>query len=134
MKVQTTIFSAKKVITMSPSQPFANAVAVKDGRILAVGDLKDLVFWIKKSPFTPYEVDTTLQDKIILPGLIDAHTHIDIQALLYSGHFISQIPWPRPEGGFYPVYAIRKFFQKPAHLLRPYLLLFAFGKKSRIIR
>jgi len=108
MSAKTTIFSAKKIITMYPEQPFAKAVAVKDGRILGVGELDDLVYWVKKSPFTPYEIDTTFQDKILMPGLVDAHTHIDIQALIYSGHFVAQIPWPKPEGGFYPVYATKQ--------------------------
>ncbi|MGD8521251.1 MAG: amidohydrolase [Desulfobacterales bacterium] len=104
MTFQTTIFIAKKIITMFPEQPLATAVAVKDGRILAVGDSEDVVFWVKNSPFTPYEVDNTFKDKILMPGLIDAHTHVEIQALIYSGHFVAQIPWPRPEGGFYPLY------------------------------
>jgi predicted amidohydrolase YtcJ len=100
----TTIFPAKKIITMYPEQPTATAVAVKDGRILAVGELKDIVYWVKQSPFGPYEIDSTLQDKILMPGLVDPHTHLEIQALIYSGHYVSQIPWPRPEGGFFPIY------------------------------
>jgi len=104
MPVQTKIFVAKKIITMYPEQPFATAVAVKDGRILAVGELDDIIYHIKQSPFTPYEVDTTFQNKVLLPGLIDPHTHVDLQGFIYSGNFVSQIPWPRPEGGFYPIY------------------------------
>jgi hypothetical protein len=104
MPAPTTIFPAKKIITMYPEQPFASAVAVKDGRILAVGEPADLVHWVKHSPFTPYEVDPVLQDKVLMPGLADPHTHVDLQALIYSGHFVAQIPWPRPEGGFHPVY------------------------------
>ena len=104
MTAQTTIFSTKKIITIFPEQPFAKAVAVREGRILGVGELEDLIFWIKNSPFTPFEVDTTFQDKVLMPGLVDAHTHIEIQALMYCGHFVAQIPWPKPEGGFYPVY------------------------------
>lgn len=104
MKPQTRIYTAKKIITMFPEHPYATAVAVKDGRILAVGELDDIVHWVKLSPFTPYEVDTTFQDKILMPGLVDPHTHVEVQAFIYSGHFVAQIPWPRPEGGFYPVY------------------------------
>ncbi len=107
MAIQTRIFLAKKIITMHPEQPFATAVAVKDGRILALGELGDVIFWVKNSPFTPYEVDTTFKDKVLMPGLVDAHTHIEIQAFIYSGHFVAQIPWPRPQGGFYPVYPTR---------------------------
>lgn len=104
MTSKATIFPAKKIITMYPEQPFATAVAVKDGRILAVGEFEDIAFWVENSPFTPFEVDTTLEDKILMPGLVDAHTHVELQALIYSGHFVAQIPWPRPEGGFFPVY------------------------------
>ncbi len=93
---------------MFPEMPYAKAVAVRDGRILGTGELEDLVHWVKNSPFTPYEVDTTFQDKILMPGLVDAHTHIEVQALIYSGHFIAQIPWPKPEGGFYPVYPTKQ--------------------------
>lgn len=108
MQTQTTIFSAKKIITMYPEFPYAKAVAVKDGRILGFGELSDMVHWVKNSPFTPYEVDTTFEDKILMPGLVDAHTHVDIQALIYSGHFVSQIPWPKPEGGFFPTYPTKE--------------------------
>jgi len=104
MSAKTTIFPAKKIITMFPEQPVASAVAVKDGRILAVGPLDDISGWVKNSPFGPYEVDATFENKILMPGLVDAHTHVELQALIYSGHFVAQIPWPRPEGGFFPVY------------------------------
>lgn len=104
MTETTKIFTAKNIITMHPENPFATAVAVRDGRILGVGETDELRHWIEKSPFTPCLVDTRFQRKILMPGLVDAHTHLEIQALIYSGHFVAQIPWPRPEGGFYPVY------------------------------
>jgi len=107
MPVQTKIFTARNIITMYPEQPYATAVAIKDGKILAVGELNDIIHHIKQSPFTPYEVDTTFQDKVLLPGLVDPHTHVDLQGFIYSGHFVAQIPWPRPEGGFYPVYSTK---------------------------
>lgn len=108
MSSKTTIFPAKKIITMYPEQPMASAVAVRDGRILAVGEYDDVVFWLKNSVFSSYEVDNIFEDKILMPGLVDAHTHVELQALIYSGHFVAQIPWPRPEGGFYPVYPTKE--------------------------
>jgi predicted amidohydrolase YtcJ len=108
MSSKTTIFPAKKIITMYPEQPVASAVAVKDGRFLAVGEYDDIVFWLKNSVFDSYEVDNIFEDKILMPGLVDAHTHVELQALIYSGHFVAQIPWPRPEGGFYPVYPTKE--------------------------
>jgi len=35
----TTIYRARKIITMNPSRPVATHVAVKDGRILGAGSL-----------------------------------------------------------------------------------------------
>jgi predicted amidohydrolase YtcJ len=107
VKAKTTIILAKKIITMYPEQPFATAVAVRDGRILSFGESDDVIFWIKNSPFTPYEVDTSFENKILMPGLVDAHTHVELQALIYSGHFVAQIPWPRPQGGFFPIYSTK---------------------------
>lgn len=108
MKAHTKIFISRKIITMCPEQPFAEAVAVRDGRILSVGDLKDVRFWLKRSVFTPYDVDETFADKFLMPGLVDAHTHVELQALIYSGHFVGQIPWPKPEGGFHPVFRTKE--------------------------
>lgn len=45
-----TVFVAKKVVTMDPSQPVATAVAVRDGRILSVGSLDDMQPWLKSAP------------------------------------------------------------------------------------
>ena len=105
---KTIIFPAQRIITMYPEQPYATAVAVKDGRILAVGEPDEVIDSLKNSPFGPYEIDTTFQDKVLIPGLVDAHTHLEVQALIYSGHFVAQIPWPRPEGGFYPIYPTKE--------------------------
>lgn len=105
MNAKTTIYTARKIHTMAPERPHASAVAVRDGRILAVGELPDIIHWLKKSPFCPFEVETLFADKILVPGLIDAHTHLGSLALEYSNTFIAQVPWSRPEGGFFPTYA-----------------------------
>ena len=55
MTSKTTIFPTNKIITMYPEQPFASAVAVKDGRILAVGELEDVTFLGKNSAFSPFK-------------------------------------------------------------------------------
>lgn len=73
------IWSGGPVLTMDDTQPRAEAVAVKDGRILAVGSRKDLL---------QYQGDTTamhdLAGRTLLPGFFDAHGHafmIGIQAI-----------------------------------------------------
>jgi predicted amidohydrolase YtcJ len=66
---QTTIYSARKIITMCPSQPVATHVAVRGDKILGVGALEQL------QGFGDHVVDHTFADKIILPGLVEAHSH-----------------------------------------------------------
>ncbi len=65
----TTIFAAKKIITMNPQRPEASHVAVRDGRILGVGPLADLERWGE------YKLDEQFKDKILMPGLVEGHAH-----------------------------------------------------------
>ncbi len=65
----TTIYKAKKIITMNPNRPDATHVAVRDGRILGVGALSDL------EPWGDYTLDEQFADKILMPGLIEGHAH-----------------------------------------------------------
>jgi len=66
----TTIYPARRIITMNPAFPFAEAVAVRDGRVLAVGTVEELAAW------GSHTVDDQFADKIIMPGFIEAHTHV----------------------------------------------------------
>ena len=65
----TIIFSARKIITMNPSRPEATHVAVRDGRILGAGSLEELEGWGE------YTLDETFKDKVIMPGLVEGHSH-----------------------------------------------------------
>jgi predicted amidohydrolase YtcJ len=70
MNSKATIFTARKVITMSPARPEGRAVAVRDGRILGVGTVEELQGW------GSCEVDDCFSDLVLIPGLIEAHSHI----------------------------------------------------------
>lgn len=65
----TTVFVARKILTMNPAQPTATHVAVRDGRILAVGDADTMAAW------GPYALDTRFADKVLMPGLVEGHSH-----------------------------------------------------------
>jgi predicted amidohydrolase YtcJ len=74
-----TIYHGGPIITIDDTQPTAEAVAVKDGKILAVGK-KDEV--LKTKGDATKLVD--LGGKTMLPGFVDAHGHVfggGIQAL-----------------------------------------------------
>lgn len=73
------IFTGADVVTMNPNQPNAEAVAVKDGRILAVGSADELA-QAHQGAATDM---VNLAGKTLLPGLIDPHSHF-INALAMS--------------------------------------------------
>lgn len=61
-----------KVITVDSKDTIAEAVAIKDGRILAVGSTAE----IQKYAGPKTQV-VKLNGKAVLPGFIDAHTHLE---------------------------------------------------------
>jgi len=66
----TTIYRARRIITMNPSRPQATHVAVRDGRVLGVGTLDELAGW------GMHTLDERFADKVLLPGFVEGHSHI----------------------------------------------------------
>jgi len=91
-----TIYTAKEIITMSPTIKSANAVAVRDGKIIDVGDAMKLQERFKESK--GLIVDDTFSNKVITPGLIDPHLHFWLFALVSNAHFITPADWQLPWG------------------------------------
>jgi predicted amidohydrolase YtcJ len=87
---QTTVFVAKKIVTMDPTRPTATAVAVRDGRILGVGSVADLEPWLKSGP---HVIDERFKDKVLMPGLIDPHMHPMLGALQFGTFWITPEAW-----------------------------------------
>lgn len=58
------------IVTMNAAKPIANAMAIRDGKILAVGTDEDLA---SCASARTHVVD--LEGQTVLPGLIDIHTH-----------------------------------------------------------
>lgn len=65
------IYTGGDIITMNDSRPTAEAVAVKDGTILAVGTRPEVEKEYKGSATTIVD----LSGKTLLPGFLDAHSH-----------------------------------------------------------
>jgi predicted amidohydrolase YtcJ len=91
----TTIFEARKVVTMNPSRPLATHVAVRDGKILGAGSLDELTGWGE------YTLDRSFADKVLMPGLVEGHSHVaeGVQwRFVYCGFFDRSDPdgtiWP----------------------------------------
>lgn len=79
-----TIFYNAKVYTVNESQPWAEAFAVQDGKFVAVGTLEQLR---KYQDSKTKLVD--LQQKFVMPGIVDEHIHPDMGADNYMNIFIS---------------------------------------------
>lgn len=94
---QLTVYTAKKIITMEPALPEATAVAVANGKIVAVGSLETLKPWTSKFDFT---IDKTFEDKILMPGFIDPHIHPSLPAVLTQFSFLAPDDWSLPTGEF----------------------------------
>lgn len=91
----TTIYAAQKIITMNPARPYATHVAVRDGRILGAGSLDELKGW------GDYELDDRFANKILMPGLVEGHSHTmegSLWEYVYCGYFDRMDPdgnvWP----------------------------------------
>lgn len=79
-----TVYSAKKIVTMNPSQPTASHVAVREGRILAVGSYEDCSGWGE------HTLEDRFADKVLLPGFVEGHAHTmegSLWAKVYCGWF-----------------------------------------------
>jgi len=85
-----TVFIAKKIVTMDPTQPSATAVAVRGREILSVGSLADLQPWLKAHP---HKIDTQFKDKVLMPGMIDPHMHPLLGAIAFQTSWITPEPW-----------------------------------------
>ena len=70
------IYSGGPILTMDDANPRAEAVAIKDGRILAVGTAGD-VMALKGAGTTMVD----LGGRTLLPGFIDAHGHVTMGGL-----------------------------------------------------
>ena len=92
---KVTVYLARRVRTMDPGRPVAQAVAVMDGRVLSTGTLESMQPWLSR---LDHVIDDTLKDKVILPGLIDPHTHFSISAGYLGLVYIGPIESPGPAG------------------------------------
>ena len=69
-KMTTTLFAARKILTMDPNRSEATHVAVRDGRILAVGGAECA------DPWGGAILDDSLKDAVLMPGFVEGHAHM----------------------------------------------------------
>lgn len=78
------VFRAQKIITMNRAQPEASHVAVRDGRILAVGSENEMKAWGE------IEIDDRYANHVLMPGLVEGHCHLHegvVWRYVYLGYY-----------------------------------------------
>jgi predicted amidohydrolase YtcJ len=83
-----TLYQGGQILTMEGAEPqYAEALAVRDGRIIAVGRLADVEKVAGKGA-----VRVNLAGKTLLPGFIDAHGHVSSVGLAATAARLSPPP------------------------------------------
>ena len=79
-----TILLNAEIYTSNPRAPWASAVAIRDGRFVYVGD--------DVTAFVGPETDVyDLAQKMVIPGLIDGHTHPGLVAMSHSSLLLDDV-------------------------------------------
>lgn len=87
---------ARRVITMAPAMPLATHVAVREGRIVAVGDQEAI------TALGHHNVDDRFADRVLIPGLIEAHAHINEGNFWSHGPYVGPFRRRDPSGTVHP--------------------------------
>ena len=84
--VSDVVIYPANIITIDPDMPNATAVAVENGRIIAVDNFESMNSYLSGAA-----IDSRFSDKTIVPGLIDPHIHMVLGSMMYGLDFVP--PW-----------------------------------------
>lgn len=90
-----TVFTAREIVTLDPLKPAAQAIAVVNGRILAVGSLDEVTAVLGSQPYT---FDQSFAGHVIVPGFLTQHDHPVLAALTMSSEILAIEDWVLPSG------------------------------------
>lgn len=77
---KTTVYAARKIITMDPTCPETTHVAVRDGRVLAVGGADCA------APWGNFARDDRYREAVLMPGFVEGHAHMMTGAMWNFGY------------------------------------------------
>ncbi len=100
---KTTVYTNGVILTMNDAMPQTEAVAVKDGRILAVGAKRTV---LTKAGANAEIID--LDGRTLMPGFIDSHSHVS----LTGGKLAFANMSPRPAGPIASIEDIKAEFRR----------------------
>ena len=90
----TIVYTAREFITMDPNKPRAEAIAVRDGKFVAVGTRAEVDAAAGKSA----RVDNTFGDRVVIAGFVEQHVHPVLAALTMNTKVISIEDWDAIDG------------------------------------
>ncbi len=86
------IHRARRVVTLDPTFPTAQAVAVRGDRILGVGSVDEMT-----AAWGALPVDDTFADDVLLPGFVEAHAH-SLEGAVWAWEYAGYFPRLGPDG------------------------------------
>ena len=90
MPSDITIFEVRRIHTMNPARPTATHVAVRDGRVLMVGDAAEVAG-------LGGTLDRQFADRIMLPGFVEGHAHV-MEGTLWQQTYVGVGDRRSPDG------------------------------------
>ena len=115
----------RRILTMDRSRPAATHVAIRNGRILAVGGADDVAGW--GGP----DIDETWADRVLVPGFVEGHCHAmegAVWGYTYTGYFDRRDPDGRSWTGLGSIGAVVERLQEAeAALDDPEATLYGWG-------
>ena len=88
------MYAAGTFVTMEPGFPEVESVAVRDGRIVAVGPKAEVLAGLGDSAVV---IDERFADQVVMPGFIDQHLHPILGATTLATEVISTESWILPD-------------------------------------
>ncbi|MDB2445263.1 amidohydrolase [Gammaproteobacteria bacterium] len=88
------VYRASKIVTLDSDIPTAEAVVVRNERILATGSVRDI-----QQLFADQDLifDSRFESLVLIPGLINQHEHAWLASLLFSTEILSIEDWVLPD-------------------------------------
>ena len=87
----TTVYAARRIVTLNPARPHATHVAVSEGRILSVGTRDDVL------SSGPHTLDTRFAEHVLMPGLVEGHSHLK-EGSMWDMHYLGWFDRRDPQG------------------------------------